>query len=203
MLTIETENWPLIREHLLTAVRCGDQAAMRSFYDEHLPGVYRYVLCRMEGNHTETEEVVQDVFFHTFKDLAAYDGKHPIQMWILGIARHRIIDHCRRAGRRPVVELLFSQFDEEFSRRLFDLESEELPDSEMERSELAIVVELVLSQLPKQYEQVLRLRYLEEKPVKELALELRTTPKAAEALLFRARNTFRDAFKVAGGNLAL
>ena len=60
--------------------------------------------------------------------------------------------------RKPVVELVFSQFDEQFTRQLFNLEAQELPDTEMERSELAVVVELILSQLPREYERVLRLK---------------------------------------------
>jgi RNA polymerase sigma-70 factor (ECF subfamily) len=202
MESTETGNWQELRAKIDAAVRRGDDAVLQDFYNEHFDFVYRYVLCRVEYNHTDAEEIVEEIFVQVFRDIGRYDGVQPPCRWMLGIARNRIIDHYRRKGRKPVVELLFSQFDEQFARRLFNLEAQEIPDAELERSELAVVVELILSQLPPDYERVLRLRYLEEKPVKDLAAALKTTPKAAEALLYRARNTFRDAFRIAEKNLS-
>lgn len=202
MEQFETRDFQALRTELETAVRRGDDTVLQRFYSEYFDFVYRYVLCRVEYNHTDAEELVEEIFFQMFRDIKQYDGEQPPCRWLLGIARHRIIDRYRRKGRKPVVELLFSQFDEQFARRLFNLEAQELPDTELERSELAVIVELILSQLPREYERALRLRYLEDKPVNEVAADLKTTPKAAEALLYRARNTFRDAFRIAEKNLA-
>jgi len=202
MEQLDTTDFKTLQAELEAGVKNGDDTVLQRFYNEYFDFVYRYVLCRVEYNHADAEELVEEIFFQTFRDIKQYDGVQPPCRWMLGIARNRIIDRYRRKGRKPVVELLFSQFDEQFARRLFNLEAQELPDTEMERSELAVIVELILSQLPKDYERVLRLRYLEDKPVKELAADLNTTPKAAEALLFRARNTFRDAFRIAEKNLA-
>lgn len=194
-------DWKRMREELLAAAGKGDEAPLRRFYDEHFRGVYRYVLCRTDGDHSVTEEIVEDVFYQAFRDIAQYDARHDPGAWLTGIARHRVLDFYRKEGRRPVVELVFSRFDEEFTKRLFDLESTELPDDELERTEMAKVVELVLSELPEEYEQVLRLRYVEEKPVRDVAAALGASPKAAESRLYRARAAFRDAFRLAGKNL--
>jgi RNA polymerase sigma-70 factor (ECF subfamily) len=196
-----TQDWTHWRGELLAAIQRRDHAVMRRHYDELFPKVYRYVLCRLGGDHSAAEEVAGDALYHAFRDLERYDAQHPPTVWVLGIARYRLIDHFRKQGRKPVVELLFSEFDEAMTRKLFDLESEEIPDQSIERGELARVVEVVLSQLPSDYEQILRLRYLEEQPVKALAERLRTTPKAAEARLYRARNAFRSAFQIAGKSL--
>jgi RNA polymerase sigma-70 factor (ECF subfamily) len=201
MQPAEMEGWSRLREELLAAVRKGEETPLRRFYDGHFAEVYRYVLCRVDGNHTEAEELAADVFFQAFRDMESYDGKRDPEAWLRGIARHRVLDFYRRQRRRPVVELVFSRFDEEFTKKLFDLEAAELPEAELERSELARVVELVLSELPGDYEQVLRLHYVEERPVKEMAEILATTPKAAEARLWRARAAFCAAFRLAGRNL--
>lgn len=203
MQTTQADNWTELRRRLVAAVASGDEAMLQRFYDEFFPRVYRYVLCRLNFNHPDAEEVVEEVFVQVFRDIGSYDGERNPDAWVLGIARHRVIDFCRRHGRRAVVELNFSQFDEDFSRQLFNIESQALPDAELERSELGVVVELVLSQMPDEYEQVLRLRYLQDKPVADVAADLRTTPKAAEALLYRARNAFRDAFRLAAKNLSI
>ena len=201
MQNTDAENWTQLRERLLGAVARGDEPVLQRFYDDYFQRVYRYVLCRLNFNHPDTEEVVEEIFYQVFRDIASYDGQRAPDAWLLGIARHRVIDFCRRHGRRAVVELIFSQFDEDFSRQLFNIESQALPAAELERSELGVVVELVLSQMPDDYEKALRLRYLQDKAVADVAADLRTTPKAAEALLYRARNAFRDAFRLAAKNL--
>jgi len=195
------DGWNRLKQDLLSAAGSGAGPALREFYDEHFPGVYRYVLCRVDGSHAEAEEIVQDVFYQAFRDFAQYDASRPPGAWLRGIARHRVLDFYRRTKRRPVLEVAFSRFDEDFARRLFDLETGELPDREIERTELAGMVELVLSDLPNDYETVLRLRYLDEKSVNEIARALNTTPKAAEARLYRARTAFRDGFTLIGRNL--
>jgi RNA polymerase sigma-70 factor (ECF subfamily) len=191
-----------LRSELIAALRDGDDGPVRAFYDENLPAVYRYVLCRMKGSHDETEDVVADVFFQAFRDIRQYDPRHSPEAWLLGIARHRVLDACRRNGRKPFLELGFGQGADDTGEGLFDLEAEDLSARDMERAELAELIEGVLSQLPSEYEQILRQRYLEDRSVRELAAALQTTPKAAEARLFRARNAFRDAFRVAGRSLS-
>jgi RNA polymerase sigma-70 factor (ECF subfamily) len=187
-----------LREELVAAVRGGAETVMRRFYDEHFPALHRYVLYRMNGDHAETEEIVSDVFFQAFRDIEQYDGSSPTGAWLQGIARHRVLDVLRKKGRRPEAPL----GDAESPAYLLDLEAGELPDAALERAELAQRVAGVLSELPAEYEQVLRLHYIEDRPVKDLAEALQITPKAAEARLFRARQAFRDAFLAAARELS-
>ena len=197
----DTAQWFDLRSELLRALREGDYAPLRKFYDLHFPGIFRYVLCRVSGHHSDAEPIVGEVFHQAFRDLARFDGKHDPGAWLRGIARHRVLDFYRKERRRPVLELAFSQFDEEFSKYLTDLDSGELPDEMLERSDVSTVVETVLSDLPEQYERALRLRYLEGKPVKDIAELLEATPKAIEGRLSRARDAFREAFRLVARNL--
>ena len=88
------------------------------------------------------------------------------------------------------------------ANRIFDLESAELSDAALDKEELGILVELALTDLPTPYEQVLRLKYLDNQAVKDIATRLKDTPKAIEARLHRARLAFRDAFKLLQSNMS-
>jgi RNA polymerase sigma factor (sigma-70 family) len=72
------------------------------------------------------------------------------------------------------------------------------PESEAGRRELSRLVQLTLDQLPGQYGQVLEWKYIQELSVDEIANRLGVGYKAAESLLTRARQAFRDAFAVVG-----
>lgn len=195
------DEWLKDRGRLLAAMKSGDYGPLKEYYDEHFPGIYRYVLCRVHGNHADAEPIVEEVFYQAFRDMAKYNGQHAPGAWLRGIARHRILDFYRKVRRKPVVELAFSQFDEEFSRYLADLDSGELPDEMLERADISTLVEIVLSDLPEEYEQALRLRYLEGKRVNDIAEMLDSTPKAVEGRLYRARIAFKEAFRLIGTNL--
>ncbi len=73
-------------------------AALLALYDDALPQVYGYLLPRCGGT-----AVAEDLTAETF--LAAVDAVqrrtvHTITVaWLVGIARHKLVDHWRRVGR--------------------------------------------------------------------------------------------------------
>jgi RNA polymerase sigma factor (sigma-70 family) len=67
------------------------------------------------------------------------------------------------------------------------------PDTELSRDQLLNLIQATLDLLPSHYGDVLELQYVDELSVKEIAVRLEIGPKAAESLLTRARNAFREA----------
>ncbi len=53
---------------------------------------------------------------------------------------------------------------------------------------------MTLDYLPDRYGDALEWKYIQELSVQEIAARLKVSPKAAESLLSRAREAFRDAF---------
>jgi RNA polymerase sigma factor (sigma-70 family) len=68
------------------------------------------------------------------------------------------------------------------------------PHEQLRRQELARLVRVTLDYLPDRYGDALEWKYIQELSVREIAARLRIGPKAAESLLTRARQAFRDAF---------
>jgi DNA-directed RNA polymerase specialized sigma24 family protein len=68
------------------------------------------------------------------------------------------------------------------------------PGQAFDRAEVARLVHVALSQLPRHYGNALEWKYVEGASVKEIAGRLALSPKAAESVLTRAREAFRDAF---------
>ncbi|MCX7934546.1 MAG: sigma-70 family RNA polymerase sigma factor [Planctomycetota bacterium] len=185
--------WERQRREILTAMRCGEEKPLRAFYDEHFPAVYRFVLCRVDERHADAEEIVEETFYQAFRDMAAYDpSRSSPRAWLMGIARHRLLDFQRRSAAAPM-----PMKSEDLMPALSRLEDDLLPESQLERRETRLLIEQALSDLPEDYEKILRLRFIDGMAVKDIADRLGISFKAAEAKLFRARQEFCRIFRAA------
>jgi RNA polymerase sigma-70 factor (ECF subfamily) len=64
----------------------------------HGDAIYRY--CRDAlGDPVLAEDVRQQVFIEAFRDLARFAGRSSLRSWLLGIARHRVLDAARARAR--------------------------------------------------------------------------------------------------------
>jgi RNA polymerase sigma-70 factor (ECF subfamily) len=151
-----------------------------ALYDEALPQVYGYLLSRC-GQRTLAEDLTAETF------LAAVDTvrrDQPVTVaWLIGVARHKLVDHWRR------------QVREERNLALVPPE----PERPWEDCVLdAVTAREVLGRLGPHHRLALTLRYLDGLPVPEVARLLDRTVHATEALLVRARAAFRRAYDTPG-----
>jgi RNA polymerase sigma-70 factor (ECF subfamily) len=73
------------------------------FYRQHLDRVYRYLLART-GNIPTAEDLTAETFHAAFQKFEHYNPQRSAPTtWLIGIARHKLADHWRRA--RPHIPL--------------------------------------------------------------------------------------------------
>jgi RNA polymerase sigma-70 factor (ECF subfamily) len=151
-----------------------------SLYDEALPQVYGYLLARC-GARATAEDLTAETF------LAAVDaelaGRGPVTIpWLIGTARHKLVDHWRRRGR------------EERGLRAVDGRPADVEDP-WDAALDALRTREVLDRLPTAQRAALTLRYLDDLPVPRVAALLDRTVHATEALLVRSRAAFRRLYE--------
>jgi RNA polymerase sigma-70 factor (ECF subfamily) len=159
-----------------------DRNAFRTWYDEVLPPVYRYLLTRCGHDTALAEELTQQTFVDAVRHLDRFDGRSSVVTWLCAIGRHKLADHYRRADRRRRRDLRLR-----VSQRADGLE---VWAEHERRSEVAEA----LAQLPGPQQLVLVLRYLDDLPVREVAQTIGRSEKATESLLSRAREAFRRVY---------
>src|SRR3972149_7997714 len=71
----------------------------RAFYEEALPRVYTYLFHRCGGSVSVAEDLTQETFLAAVAEIKK--GKHvnAAVPWVLGIAKHKLLDHYRRQKR--------------------------------------------------------------------------------------------------------
>ncbi len=173
----------------------GDQQAFDEFFEGRYPGLYRFALARLDGDDQLARDVAQTAVVKAMTHLASYRGEASLVAWLYTICRHEISAVYRRRKRAPApVELV--EDDPEIGAVLDSLPAGlESPDEALRQKEVVRLVHSVLDRLPSRYGDILEWKYLHGLSVKEIASRLEVGPKAAESLLTRARQTFRDALE--------
>ena len=70
-------------------------AAFGELYRRHLQKVYRYLLVRV-GNVQDAQDLTSQTFLAALEGIGRYDGRGHFAAWLLGIARHKLVDYFRR-----------------------------------------------------------------------------------------------------------
>jgi RNA polymerase sigma-70 factor, ECF subfamily len=153
-------------------------AALLAMYDRALPQVFGYLRARA-GSESVAEDLTAETFLAAVQAIERDAVPHLTVAWLIGVARHKLVDHWRRQARE--------------TRSLRVLPDEAEPDGVDERFERSRTHE-VLEELGPHHRAALTLRYLDGLSVPEVAHHLDRTVHATEALLVRARNAFRVAY---------
>lgn len=150
-------------------------------YDDALPQVYGYLRSRC-GQTALAEDLTAETFLAAV-DAVRRPAPPPLSVaWLIGVARHKLVDHWRRADR------------EQRGLRVLAAEPVRTEDPWDERLD-ALRAHQVLADLGPHHRAALTLRYLDGLPVAEVAAHLDRTLHATEALLVRARAAFRRAYE--------
>jgi RNA polymerase sigma-70 factor (ECF subfamily) len=173
----------------------GDEAAFDEFFEGYFPGLYRFALARMNQHADAAEEVVQATLFAAISKLRTYRGEAALFTWLCAFCRYEIAGYYKRTSRRPVtVELVEQNPDVMAALESLWVLAGDGPEDALQRDELERLVHVTLDGLPRRYADALEWKYMDGFSVKEIAARLGLTPKAAESLLTRARDAFRDGF---------
>jgi len=178
---------------LARRLRTGDESAFEEFFSEYFPRIYRFARVRLGGDDDAAEEVAQTTLIKALTKVGTYRGEAALFTWLCTFCRREIAAWFERKGKSARL------LDEDSPDTRAVLEaiarlSHDDPEHEYERRELSRLVHAALDHLPTHYGEALVWKYLEGRPVEEIARRLDLGYKAAESLLTRARQAFREAF---------
>jgi RNA polymerase sigma-70 factor, ECF subfamily len=145
-----------------------------------LPQVYGYLLPRC-GSVTDAEDLTAETFVAAVAALKRPDPPSMSVAWLIAVARHKLVDHWRRAERerRGLESVGPEQSDDDPWEELFD----------------AGAAYSALARLPAPQRVALVLRYLDGLTVTEVAAHLDRTVRGTETLLVRARAALRKIYR--------
>lgn len=166
----------------LSLLRAGDQRMIEWWYKQFRPILNNYLVAKLPEE--AVADVVQETFISAVKQLPLFQARSSMMTWLLAIARHEVADYYRKKYALKAVQTV---------PLLEKILETELSDG----SELARAFDQVFQKLSPKYQRVLLAKYDQKQSVQAIANEWKTTPKAIESLLTRARTSFKHHWAVA------
>ena len=170
-----------------------DEHAFEVFFDTYFQRLFRFARARLEDD-SAAEDIVQTTLVTAIGKIATWRGEAALFTWLCTLCRHAIAQHWERMERRPQTRPLDDDPDIRAQLEALAVEVDG-PDRDLERRDLARLVQLTLDALPGRYGDVLEWKYIHGLAVVEIAARLQSTPKAVESMLARARAAFREGFQ--------
>ena len=169
-------------ERLLIEAAKRDPARFGELYQRYVYQVYVYVSRRV-GTREEAEDVTSDVFHHALENLKSFEWRGvPFAAWLIRIAAHRIIDRWRKTARESGNPI-----------------TEDPQDPRMEEIEQRAALFQLVKRLPDDQRNVVVLRFVEEKSIRQIAQELGRSEGAVKQLQFRALEKLRASVEGSNG----
>jgi RNA polymerase sigma-70 factor (ECF subfamily) len=156
--------------------------ALVDLYDHALPEVHGYLASRSRSDAL-AEELTAETFMAAVDAVRRGTVADLSVAWIIGVARHKLVDHWRRQERESRALRAIAEPAGEPAHDQWDVHID------------SMVAHETLAALGGHHRSALTLRYLDGLPVREVAMHLDRTVGATEVLLVRAKAAFRTQYE--------
>ncbi|HYI14576.1 MAG TPA: RNA polymerase sigma factor [Thermomicrobiales bacterium] len=166
-------------DELIAAVGAGDQMALKELFERHAPWIAGRLRRTLPVD--AVEDVVQETFVAAWRGAGSYAGGGEVGGWLWGIARRQAVTWLRKHGRvAPEVWL---------------------PDVSDPATVAATRVDLerAVATLGPEGRELLRLLYVEDRPVAEVARALDVPAGTVKSRAYKLRRTLQAALGIGEG----
>jgi RNA polymerase sigma-70 factor (ECF subfamily) len=161
-------------DRLLIEAAQADPARFVEIYERYVDRIYALVSRRTE-NRAAAEDVTSHVFEQALATIARFEWRGlPVSAWLFRIASNAIADHWRDRSRNA------------------NEPAPDVPDPrEVEDIDRRIALYQEVERLPELQQDVIRMRFVEEKSIREVAAALNRSEGAVKQLQLRALEKLR------------
>jgi RNA polymerase sigma-70 factor (ECF subfamily) len=183
---------------LMARLAAGDETALRELVEKHQGAVYG-TISKMLGDPIEAQDLAQQVFVRVYRAAGSYRAVAQFRTWMFTIVRNLVFNEHRRRSRATLVPLHPPDtegpgYGHPSGLDLPDTSGKDPGERVLEQEMMAAIDEAILA-LPEQQRLAIVLRRYDEFSYEEIAAILKTSVPATKSLLFRARETLRQALQ--------
>jgi len=189
---------------LIDKAREGDDTAARRLIVMYHPRLRARLLRQMDAvmrSKIEPEDILQQVYLEAFRAIEqfTYQGSDSFLRWMYAILDRKLIDEHRamRAERRDVRREVNIAPSNNNRTTYVDLLARAMagsatPSQVVRKDEALSVISACVATLPEHYREVIRMRFLEGRPVSDVAEHLDRSIGSVHMICHRALKQLRD-----------
>ena len=148
----------------------------------------RYVMRRSHATREDAEDIVQNSFIKMYRNINDFDTSLRFSSWAYRITHNELIDWYRKQKSRPVLALT-EDGEDIFASIADDMNIEK----DAIRKEVKQEIESIIKNLDLKYQEVIILRFFEDKSYEEIADILCVPPGTVAIRLSRAKKILEQA----------
>jgi len=166
--------------------------------ERHRPYLLKYAQLHLR-DASAAEDAVQETLLAALVGAQSFGGQSAVRTWLIGILKHKIVDHFRRSKRETPLQPDDDDTSLEDLDRLFrenghyrdEPQNWPSPDEALNRKEFFSALEICLNALPPKAAQAFTLHEVMGMSTIEICKELHITSTNCWVLLYRARMALR------------
>jgi len=163
---------------------------------KHGDVMFRYTLVRV-GSEDVAENLVQETFLAALKSKDSFSGRSSERTWLMGILKHKMLDHYRKRGREVATEDIDDAPDP--ADELFDAKGRwavgpshwTAPEGSLERDAFWDVLSSCLEKLPERLQRCFTLREVDGLEGAEVCKVMAISETNLWVMIHRARGRLR------------
>ena len=167
--------------------------AFAKLYDQYYPKIFGYIL-RRTANLEAAQDLTSETFLNALRKLWQFQWRNiSFSSWLYKIAANEINQYFRKAEYKKSISL------EELEEQGFEPVSPNDPESELVEAQEELKqhqdfleIQEKIVRLPAKYQEVITLRFFEQKQIKEIAEILGKKEGTIKSLLHRAVEKLRE-----------
>ena len=172
---------------LVAKVANGDEAALTMLYHQLSRTIHAFALRRI-SNPAIAEEIIVETMYEVWRHAHRYATRSKVSTWVLGIARHKLLDRLRLSG----IDSLMDEWSGEA-----ETVADDNPESYLllaERQQAEQIAQCLL-ELPLRQRECIHLVFYEDLSLAEVA-EIQQCPvNTIKTRLFHARRKLRSSLE--------
>lgn len=178
----------------------GASADAAQWLDQYGDFLFRFAMARVRDPEA-AEDLVQETMIAAIRAQDRFTGQSSFRTWLVGILKHKILDHFRAQSRTVLAADLASPdlkkdpeeafFDQAGQWRFAPRAWSRLPDEVVEQKDFQRVLSQCLEQMPETMARLFVLRDVEGMDSDEIAQMMDITPSNLYTTLHRARFRLR------------
>ena len=179
-------------EEAVQKFQAGDEGSFDVIYKSVSKTAFILVNSFFPEERSEHEDIVQDIFLHTYKKIGLYDPERAsFTTWFQKVAENKCIDRYRAMKKKNSstisMESLTMDEDEKKDTEFEDERIEFNPAAMMERNEISRLIRELMGQLPEKQRQCLMLKFLAHYDIQEIAEKLEIPVGTVKSRLFKGK----------------